>query len=51
MWMRTRHSWELQERDATPEAVFLDRRRALAASATSAIVAPTNQWRLREPLA
>jgi sulfoxide reductase catalytic subunit YedY len=37
MWMKSRRSWELEEREATPAAIFLDRRRAIAAVGIGAL--------------
>ena len=39
MLVKRRHGWEIAESDATPEAVFRDRRRFLAAGGASALVA------------
>ena len=39
MLIRTRRSWEIPEAQATPEAVFLDRRAFLAAGAGAASIA------------
>lgn len=43
MWIRRKRGWEIPERDATPEGVFLDRRRFLEAAGLlglSAIAGP-----------
>ena len=39
MWIRKRRGWEIPEREATPEAVFRDRRRLIRAAALGPIAA------------
>lgn len=47
MLIRRRRGWEISEAQATPEAVMLGRRAALAGAATLAVAAPAQaQWNL-----
>jgi methionine sulfoxide reductase catalytic subunit len=44
MLVKSRRGWEIPEREATSEAVFLDRRRLVQAMGLGALVAATGSW-------
>src|ERR1700691_1570666 len=44
MLVKSRRGWEIPEREATSEAVFLDRRLLVQAMGLGALVAATGSW-------
>ncbi|HXP30764.1 MAG TPA: protein-methionine-sulfoxide reductase catalytic subunit MsrP [Stellaceae bacterium] len=51
MLVKAKRGWEMKESDATPEALFHDRRRLVQAMGLGAILAAAGPWTLGEALA
>src|SRR5260370_30511791 len=53
MWMKRKRGWELRESEATPEAVFHDRRRVVQAMGFGALIASAGggEWAVGKAMA
>ena len=51
MLVKAKRGWEMKESEATPEALFHDRRRLVQAMGLGAILAAAGAWTLGEALA